>query len=66
MSEPASPDPGAVLRLLLQLERGAEPIRGLLGTGTDNGVAFNGLLELVHLLDEQRGAFDTHQKDGPR
>ena len=52
MSEPASPDPGAVLRLLLELERGAEPIRGRLGTGTENGVAFNGLLELVHLLDE--------------
>jgi hypothetical protein len=66
MSQPILPDPGAVLHLSLVLERGTEPIRGTLGPDADSGVAFNGLLELVNLLDEQRGAFDDHQtKDGP-
>ena len=67
MSESILPDHGSVLRLMLELERGTEPIKGRLGPDADHGVAFSGLLELVHLLDEQRGAFDEPpSKEGSR
>jgi hypothetical protein len=53
------------LRLVLEIDLGIEPIRGVLGPDAGVNVPFSGLLELVHLLDEQRGAFDPHRKDGP-
>jgi hypothetical protein len=48
-------DSGDRLRIVLDLEPGAEPITGTIASGSQRGEQFAGVMQLVAALDRLRG-----------
>ena len=55
----SEPEP-RTLRVELELEVGADPIRGLLRNASGVETAFLGWLELIQMVDQARGVLTEH------